>query len=219
MPHLSLRSAARAPGDRAACCRGRAPHRYLCGRAHRHGPERPPAAGCPRAARGSCARRSAVLDGRAAFEPFTLVRCRQGHRLHAQGPAFTAFLEDGRICLAALDKEIAGEALDDASGARLSMITGVNLTVATGLVAAIADIRRFSSPPKAGELLRSQPAGSLVGSRYRPPRTHPQVRSQPRPRDTGRSGLGGGKPVRVATKRCAMDCAPASLACGSCCPL
>ncbi|CAN5426009.1 IS110 family transposase [soil metagenome] len=50
--------------------------------------------------------------------------------------------------LTALDKEIAGEALDDASVARLITITGVNLTVATGLVAAIGDIRRFSSPQK-----------------------------------------------------------------------
>ena len=44
--------------------------------------------------------------------------------------------------LAALDKEIASEALDDASVARLITITDVNLTVATGLVAAIGDIRR-----------------------------------------------------------------------------
>jgi transposase len=50
--------------------------------------------------------------------------------------------------LATLDKEIAGEALDDASVARLITITGVNLTVATGLVAAIGDVRRFSSPQK-----------------------------------------------------------------------
>lgn len=50
--------------------------------------------------------------------------------------------------LAAIDKEIACEALDDAAVARLITITGVNLTVATGLVAAIGDIRRFSSPQK-----------------------------------------------------------------------
>lgn len=50
--------------------------------------------------------------------------------------------------LATLDQEIAGEALDDASVARLITITGVNLTVATGLVAAIGDVRRFPSPQK-----------------------------------------------------------------------
>lgn len=50
--------------------------------------------------------------------------------------------------LAAIDKEIAGEALDDPAVARLITITGVNLAVATGLVAAIGDVRRFSSPQK-----------------------------------------------------------------------
>lgn len=50
--------------------------------------------------------------------------------------------------LAALDKEIAGAALDDASVARLLTITGVNLTVATGIIAAIGDIGRFASPQK-----------------------------------------------------------------------
>ena len=50
--------------------------------------------------------------------------------------------------LAALDKEIAIVALEDEAVARLITITGVNLTVAAGLVAAIGDIRRFSSPQK-----------------------------------------------------------------------
>lgn len=50
--------------------------------------------------------------------------------------------------LAALDRDIASEALDDTAVARLITITGINLTVATGLVAAIGDIRRFSSPQK-----------------------------------------------------------------------
>nr|WP_206069783.1 IS110 family transposase [Novosphingobium olei] len=50
--------------------------------------------------------------------------------------------------LAALDKEIAGDALDDDAIARLLTITGINLTVAAGIVAAIGDISRFSSPQK-----------------------------------------------------------------------
>lgn len=50
--------------------------------------------------------------------------------------------------LGALDKEIAGVSLDDASVARLMTITGINLIVASGLVAAIGDIHRFSSPQK-----------------------------------------------------------------------
>jgi transposase len=50
--------------------------------------------------------------------------------------------------LAALDKEIAGSALIDPAIKRLITITGVNVTVAAGLVAAIGDIRRFASPQK-----------------------------------------------------------------------
>lgn len=50
--------------------------------------------------------------------------------------------------LKVLDKEIAASSLDDASIARLITITGVNLTVAAGIVAAIGDISRFSSPQK-----------------------------------------------------------------------
>jgi transposase len=50
--------------------------------------------------------------------------------------------------LSVLDREIAASALDDASIARLVTITGVNLTVAAGIMAAIGDIRRFESPQK-----------------------------------------------------------------------
>jgi transposase len=50
--------------------------------------------------------------------------------------------------LSVLDQEIAESALDDAAIKRLMTITGVNLTVAAGLVAAIGDIGRFSSPQK-----------------------------------------------------------------------
>ena len=50
--------------------------------------------------------------------------------------------------LRVLDQEIAQSALDDAAIKRLITITGVNLTVAAGLVAAIGDIGRFSSPQK-----------------------------------------------------------------------
>jgi transposase len=50
--------------------------------------------------------------------------------------------------LAVLDREIAEAALDDAAVKRLMTITGVNLTVATGVMAAIGDIGRFDSPGK-----------------------------------------------------------------------
>jgi transposase len=50
--------------------------------------------------------------------------------------------------LAILDREIAQSTLDDPAITRLIPITGVNLTVAAGLMAAIGDIGRFKSPQK-----------------------------------------------------------------------
>jgi transposase len=50
--------------------------------------------------------------------------------------------------LAVLDREIAESALDDGAIKRLMTITGVNLTVAAGVMAAIGDISRFHSPGK-----------------------------------------------------------------------
>jgi transposase len=50
--------------------------------------------------------------------------------------------------LAVLDTAIAGSALANPAIKRLITITGVNVTVAAGLVAAIGDIRRFASPQK-----------------------------------------------------------------------
>lgn len=50
--------------------------------------------------------------------------------------------------LAVLDREIAETAIDDPAVKRLMTITGVNLTVAAGIMAAIGDIGRFKSPQK-----------------------------------------------------------------------
>lgn len=50
--------------------------------------------------------------------------------------------------LTILDREIATNTLDDGSVRRLLTITGVNLAVAAGLMAAIGDITRFKSPQK-----------------------------------------------------------------------
>ena len=50
--------------------------------------------------------------------------------------------------LTVLDREIAQAAIEDPAVRRLITITGVNLTVATGIVAAIGDISRFNSPQK-----------------------------------------------------------------------
>lgn len=50
--------------------------------------------------------------------------------------------------LALLDREIAQDAIEDSAVNRLMTITGVNLAVAAGIVAAIGDISRFNSPQK-----------------------------------------------------------------------
>ncbi len=50
--------------------------------------------------------------------------------------------------LAELDKSLAQKALDDPQVRRLMTITGVNATVAMSVLAAIGDIKRFSSPQK-----------------------------------------------------------------------
>jgi transposase len=50
--------------------------------------------------------------------------------------------------LSILDREIAQAAVGDPAVKRLLTITGVNLIVAAGLVAAIGDVRRFSDPQK-----------------------------------------------------------------------
>ena len=50
--------------------------------------------------------------------------------------------------LGVLDREIAQAAIDDPTVKRLLTVTGVNLIVAAGLVAAIGDVRRFPEPQK-----------------------------------------------------------------------
>ncbi len=50
--------------------------------------------------------------------------------------------------LGVLDREIAQAAIDDPAVKRLMTVSGINLTVAAGVVAAIGDIRRFASPQK-----------------------------------------------------------------------
>jgi Transposase IS116/IS110/IS902 family len=49
--------------------------------------------------------------------------------------------------------------IEDPSVKRLLTITGVNINAAAGLVAAIGDVRRFSSPQK---LVAALPPGSLI---------------------------------------------------------
>ncbi len=47
-----------------------------------------------------------------------------------------------------LDRDIAQAAINDPAVKRLLTITGVNLIVAAGLIAAIGDVRRFASSEK-----------------------------------------------------------------------
>jgi len=73
-------------------------------------------------------------------------RCRRtsARRSPATSASSTRLGED----LAVLDRAIADDAVEDASVGRLLTITGVNLTVAAGLMAAIGGIARFDSPGK-----------------------------------------------------------------------
>jgi transposase len=50
--------------------------------------------------------------------------------------------------LAVLDRDIGAAVVDDPDVRRLLTVTGMNVTVAAGLVAAIGDVRRFPSPQK-----------------------------------------------------------------------
>jgi transposase len=92
--------------------------------------------------------------------------------------------------LTVLDREIAQAAIDDPAVRRLITITGVNLTVAAGIVAAIEPLQESA---EAGELFRVESAGMAVGTGRCPSRTHQQGRSQSRARHAGGSGVGGGQ--------------------------
>ncbi|MEY9895830.1 transposase [Bradyrhizobium sp. USDA 326] len=77
--------------------------------------------------------------------------------------------------LALLDREIAQDAIDDSAVNRLMTITGVNLAVAAGIVAAIGDISRFNSPQKLESYFGLNPR---CGSRdWEPPITVASARS------------------------------------------
>jgi transposase len=93
--------------------------------------------------------------------------------------------------LAILDREIAKNAMNDPAIRQLLTITGVNLTVAAGLVAAIGDIARFKSPQKLVSYFGLNPRvrQSGLGAAH-----HGRIskgRTQPRPRHASRGGVGG----------------------------
>jgi transposase len=96
----------------------------------------------PREERGAChpgaPSRAALPARRSVQRPWTRVAIARHIR------EIDRLAED----LADLDREVSGTVVDDPAVKRLVTITGVNVTVAAGLVAAIGDIRRFSSPQK-----------------------------------------------------------------------
>ena len=102
--------------------------------------------------------------------------------------------------LVILDREIAQAAIDDPAVKRLLTITGVNLIVAAGLVAAIGDVRAFSRPREAGELCRTESAGSAIRPRARSAWPHQQARTFACSSDACRSGLGCGQGTRPAAR-------------------
>ena len=66
--------------------------------------------------------------------------------------------------LAALDQALARRALQDARAQRLMTISGVHVTVAVGLLAAIGDISRFASPEKLVSYLGLNPSVRQSGN-------------------------------------------------------
>jgi transposase len=81
--------------------------------------------------------------------------------------------------LAELDKSLAQKALDDPQVRRLMTITGVNATVAMGVLAAIGDIKRFSSPQKLVSYFGLNPKVQQSGDR---PAYHGRISKQGRAR-------------------------------------
>ncbi|WP_200812567.1 transposase [Roseisalinus antarcticus] len=136
--------------------------------------------------------------------------------------------------LAVLGRDIAKDAIDDEAIQRLLTITGVNLTVAAGLMAAIGSIDRFNSPQKlvsyfglnprvrqsglgSGEstsatagFLHPHPSAPWSSDRRRRGRTqarHPVLAHA----DEGRGlSLGPAKPGRPQAPRHGTGCRPAT---------
>ncbi|WP_245475160.1 MULTISPECIES: transposase [unclassified Bradyrhizobium] len=76
----------------------------------------------------------------------------------------------GRSAL--LDRDIAQDAIEDSAVNRLMTITGVNLAVAAGIVAAIGDISRFNSAQKLVSYVGLNPRVRQVATGSRPSRPY-----------------------------------------------
>ena len=100
-----------------------------------------------------------------------------GRRAGRNRSAFARTRPTRRGCRV-FDREIAQEVIEDPSVKRLLTITGVNVIVAAGLVAAIGDIRRFSSSQKLVSYVGLNPRVRQSGlGLARPAWPHQQARS------------------------------------------
>jgi transposase len=95
--------------------------------------------------------------------------------------------------LAVLDREIAEATVGDPAVRRLLTIAGVYVRVAAGLVAAIGDIRLFSSPQKLVSYFGLNPRVRQSGLGVAQHGRIRQGRPLARPGDVGRGRLGGGQ--------------------------
>ena len=82
--------------------------------------------------------------------------------------------------VAALDREIATQALAWPEVLRLMTVPGVNVQTAATFMAAVGDIRRFSSPRKLVSYLGLDPRVRQSGNSASPPRPDLQGRAPPR---------------------------------------
>lgn len=90
---------------------------------------------------------------------------------------YLADLDQRATDLDALDQALAGRALQDGRARRLMTLSGVHVTVAMGLLAAIGDITRFASPEKLVSYLGLNPSVRQSGNR---PAQHGQISKQGR---------------------------------------
>jgi Transposase IS116/IS110/IS902 family/HTH-like domain/Integrase core domain len=102
------------------------------------------------------------------------------------------------IELVALEKNLAENALRDDRVKRMMTIGGVNAIVALGVLAAIGDVARFSSPQKLVSYFGLNPKVRQSGDRPGLSRSHQQAGPRPRARYAGRGGMVNRDPARAA---------------------
>jgi hypothetical protein len=115
------------------------------------------------------------------------------------GQTLAALLGIAQATFASMIEIGDGKATDSAVR-RLMTITGVDLTVSVGIIAAIGDVARFTSPQKLVSYFGLSPRVHRSGSGSGPSLPHQQGRPQPRAGDAGRGGMGRGKGARAPAR-------------------